>query len=314
MNPAATADEHSHPPLISVCMPVYNTERYIAEAVESILAQTYRDFEFIIVDDGSSDRSLAILKRYAAQDARIRLSSRPNAGYVVRLNEMLGEARGELIARMDSDDIAMPERFARQLDFLNAHPEVVVVGCRTLAIDNDGDPLAEFCTIQDHEELDRMHLEGRHGGLISHPGAMIRSDAIRTVGGYRAQYWPSEDMDLWLRLAEIGRLANLPDMLLKYRQHLESTSFAKYDAQRKQTQAVAIDAHRRRGLPLPADWEPSMNNDRTADLQEHLRKWAWWALGAGNLRTARKYALRSLRSNPLSLQNWKLVACSLRGY
>lgn len=86
------------PPLISVCMPVYNTEPYIAEAVESILAQTYRNFEFIIIDDGSTDRSLAILERDAAQDTRIRLSSRPNAGYLVRLNEMLDEARGDLIA------------------------------------------------------------------------------------------------------------------------------------------------------------------------------------------------------------------------
>ena len=161
MNLAATADEHSRPPLISVCMPVYNAERYIAEAVESILAQTYRDFEFIIIDDGSTDRSLAILERYAAQDVRIWLSSRPNAGLVVRLNEMAAEARSDVIAQMHADDIAMPERFARQFDFLNAHPEVVVVGCRTLAIDSDGDPLAEFCTIQDHEEIDLAHIEVR---------------------------------------------------------------------------------------------------------------------------------------------------------
>jgi glycosyltransferase involved in cell wall biosynthesis len=313
MNPAATANEHSHAPLISVCMPVYNAERYLAEAVESILAQTYRDFEFIIIDDGSTDRSLAILERYAAQDARIRLSSRPNAGLVVRLNEMVAEARSDIIAQMHADDIAMPDRLARQLDFLNAHPEVVVVGCRILTIDCDGDPIAEFCTVQTHEEIDRPHL-GAGGGVICHPSATIRADAIRAVGGYRAEYWPAEDMDLWLRLAEIGRLANLPEMLLKYRQHLESTSSAKYAALREQTQAGAIDAHRRRGLPLPSDWEPLKKNDHPTDSQVHLQKWAWWALGAGNLRTARKYAVRSLRSNPLSLHNWKLVACSLRGY
>jgi glycosyltransferase involved in cell wall biosynthesis len=314
MNLASTANEHSHPPQISVCMPVYNAKRYLAEAVESILAQTYRDFEFLIIDDGSTDQSLAILERYAAQDARIRLSSRPNAGYVVRLNEMVNAARGELIARMDADDIAMPERFARQLDFLNAHPEVVVVGCRTLAIDSDGDPIAEFCTIQNHEEIDRMHLEARHGGVMSHPAAMIRASAIRTIGGYRAEYWPVEDMDLWLRLAEVGRLVNLPVRLLKYRQHLESTCYTKHSVQNERSQAAAIDAHRRRGLPLPSDWEPLKKNDHPTDSLVHLQKWAWWALGAGNLRTARKYAVRSLRSNPLSWHNWKLVACSLRGY
>jgi glycosyltransferase involved in cell wall biosynthesis len=314
MNLASTANEHSHPPQISVCMPVYNAERYLAEAVESILAQTYRDFEFIVIDDGSTDRSLAILERYAAQDARIRLSSRPNAGLVVRLNEMVNAARGELIARMDADDIAMPERFARQFDFLNAHPEVVVVSCRTLAIDSDGDPIAEFCTIQNHEEIDRMHLEARHGGVMSHPAAMIRASAIRTVGGYRAEYWPVEDMDLWLRLAEVGRLANLPERLLEYRQHLDSICYTKHSVQNERSQAAAIDAYRRRGLTLPSNWEPLKKNDHPTDSLVHLQKWAWWALRAGNLRTARKYAARSLRSNPLSLHNWKLVACSLRGH
>jgi glycosyltransferase involved in cell wall biosynthesis len=299
-------------PYISVLMPVYNAERYIAEAVESILAQTYRNFEFIIIDDGSTDRSLAILERYAAEDTRIRLSSRLNAGYLVRLNEMVDEARGNLIARMDADDIAMPERFARQIAFLDVHPEVVAVGSRTLAIDSDGDPLAEFCKIQDHEEIDRAHLEA-HGGFICHPAAMIRAGAIRTVGGYHPQTWPTEDLDLWLRLAEIGRLANLPEMLLKYRQHLESTGYAHQAVQQKQCRAVVMDACRRRGLSPPSGWGPVEIN-HVLDPQEHLRKWAWWALAAGNLRTARKYALRSLQISPLSWHTWKLIVCSLRGY
>jgi glycosyltransferase involved in cell wall biosynthesis len=301
------------PPLVSTCMPVYNAEPYIAEAVESILAQTYRNFEFIIINDGSTDRSLAILERYAAHDTRIRLWSRPNAGYLVRLNEMLDEARGDFIARMDADDVAMPERLSRQIDFLNSHPEVIAVGSRILAIDGDGDPIAEFCTAQDHEEIDRAHLEVR-GGYINHPAAMIRTGAIRSVGGYRSAYYPGEDVDLWLRLAEIGRLANLPETLLKYRQHLESIGYARQAIQHERWRAAAVDAHHRRGLPLPTDWQSLTNNDSTTDTQAHLRKWAWWALGAGNLRTARKYALRSLRRSPLSWHNWKLVACSLRGY
>ena len=309
---ASTLTLMTDPPLISVCMPVYNTEPYIAEAVESILAQTYPNFEFLIVDDGSTDRSLAILEHYAAQDTRIRLSSRPNAGYLVRLNEMLAEARGDLIARMDADDVAMPERFIRQVEFLDAHPEVVAVGSRVLAIDSDGDPIAEFCTTQDHEGIDRAHLDVR-GGFISHPVAMIRAGIIREIGGYRADYWPGEDVDLWLRLAEIGRLANLPERLLKYRRHLESIGHTRQARQNERCQSAAIVAYRRRGLPLPS-WEALEKNDRTTDRQVHLRRWAWWALGAGNLRTARKYALKSLRSSPLSWHNWKLVACSLRGY
>ena len=110
-------------PLISVCMPVYNAKRYVEEAVESILGQTFRDFEFLIIDDGSTDRSLPILERYAAQDARIRLSSRPNAGHTVRLNEMLHQARGDLIARMDADDVAFPSGLPGKLSFSVAIPK-----------------------------------------------------------------------------------------------------------------------------------------------------------------------------------------------
>ena len=103
-------------------MPVFNAERYLGEAIESILGQTFRDFEFLIVNDGSTDRSLAILERYAAQDVRIRLSSRPNAGYVVRLNEMLHQARGDLIARLDADDVALPSGLPGRLSFSAATP------------------------------------------------------------------------------------------------------------------------------------------------------------------------------------------------
>jgi glycosyltransferase involved in cell wall biosynthesis len=122
-------------PAISVLMPVYNTERYVAEAVESILAQTFRNFEFLIIDDGSTDRSLSILKRYAERDPRIYLVSRPNTGYVIALNEMLAMARGEFIARIDADDIALPERFEVQVAYLREHPEVVCLGSKVQFID-----------------------------------------------------------------------------------------------------------------------------------------------------------------------------------
>src|SRR5262245_3590276 len=105
-------------PLISVIMPVYNAERYVADAVESILGQTFQDFEFLIFDDGSQDGSLAILGKYASQDARIRLFAKPHSGYVAWLSEGIRLARGEFIARMDADDISLPQRLARQSAFL----------------------------------------------------------------------------------------------------------------------------------------------------------------------------------------------------
>ena len=148
-------------PLISVCMAVYNAERYVAEAVESILNQTFGDFEFLILDDGSTDGSLDILRRYAERDPRIRLTSRPNQGLVASLNELVDQARGEFIARMDADDVSLPERFQREVDYLRDHPECVLVGSRVRLIDPDGDPLCDWCTMQEHEAIDAFYLRGQ---------------------------------------------------------------------------------------------------------------------------------------------------------
>src|SRR5512135_2066099 len=141
-------------PAVSVMMPVYNAQRYVAEAIESILAQTFTDFEFLIIDDGSTDGSLPILERYARRHDRIRLISRANTGYLVALNEMLGIARGEFIARMDADDIALPERFERQLCYLADHPGCVMVGSRVIIIGPDGSPLTIMGEALTHEEID----------------------------------------------------------------------------------------------------------------------------------------------------------------
>jgi glycosyltransferase involved in cell wall biosynthesis len=127
-------------PLISVCMPVYNAERYVSEAIESVLSQTFKDFEFLILDDGSTDGSLAILKGHAERDPRIRLTSRPNKGLAPTLNELMDQARGEFVARMDADDVSLPERLERQADYLRKHPDCVIVGCHALVMDSDGDP------------------------------------------------------------------------------------------------------------------------------------------------------------------------------
>src|SRR3954452_3787995 len=131
-------------PKVSVAMPVYNSERYLAKAVESILAQTFTDFEFLIVDDGSTDASRAILENYAARDQRIKLVSRPNTGYLIALNEMLERSLGYYVARMDADDVALPQRFERQVKYLDDHPECVLLGSRVTIIDPDGDPLKEM--------------------------------------------------------------------------------------------------------------------------------------------------------------------------
>ena len=196
-------------PAVSVVMPVYNAQRYLAEAVDSILAQTWRDFEFVIVDDGSTDRSPKLLERYAVRDSRIKLIRRPNTGIVGALNDGLAAASGELVARMDADDVALPERFEKQVAYLAEHPEVVALGSRVTGVDPYGCVLFHSEHKLAHEEIDAGLLRGV-GWAIVHPAAMLRREAVAKVGGYRKEFQWVEDLDLFLRLGEAGRLANLP--------------------------------------------------------------------------------------------------------
>jgi glycosyltransferase involved in cell wall biosynthesis len=296
-------------PTISVLMPVYNAERYVAQAVESILDQTFRDFEFLIVDDGSTDGSLEILKRFAAQDDRIRLISRPNTGYVVALNQMLALARGEFIARMDADDISAPNRFQIQLDYLNSHNEILVLGSAMRWIDPDGDLLRDHTPPSDHESIDQAHLK-RLEAVICHPTTMIRRIAFEKVGYYNPDFFGAEDLDLWLRIAEIGILENLPDVLLSYRFHPQKVGIQHRGKQLNAADTAIRDACKRRGI------EPEIDTPVRGELStlEQHRTWAWWALNSGNMSTARKYAIRLLAKDPTNLGLWKLFFRAIRGY
>ncbi|HVE16061.1 MAG TPA: glycosyltransferase, partial [Chthoniobacterales bacterium] len=196
-------------PTVSVLMPVHNADRYVAQAVDSILGQSWDDWELLIIDDGSTDRSRTILERYATGDHRIRLTSRTNTGYTVALNELLTQASGEFVARMDADDVALPNRLARQIEYLRANPAVVCVGTAVHFIDDAGRFLRDGHPGLENEEIQQRILAG--DCVLNHPSVMMRRHALESVGGYRPEFEPAEDLDLWLRLAEIGRLANLAD-------------------------------------------------------------------------------------------------------
>ncbi|HRK34140.1 MAG TPA: glycosyltransferase [Candidatus Hydrogenedentes bacterium] len=298
-------------PAISVITPVYNNASYLPEALDSILGQTFSDFEFILVNDGSTDNSLEVLETYARRDPRIRISSRENRGYISALNEGLAMARSEFIARMDADDVALPGRFEKQMNYMNAHPECVVVGGRVLLIDSDGMPLREMCTETEHEEIDAAHLAGR-GGTIVHPAMLARRAAIDAIGQYSNAYPWAEDLDFFLRLAEVGKVANVPDIILRYRQHLSSIGYSKSELQQKSTVAVVRDTLVRRGLPVPP--ELGKTPITTVTIAQSHRKWAWWALSAGNVSSARKHAMRAWRMEPLSPESWRTVYCAIRGH
>lgn len=299
------------PPSISVVMPVFNAGRYLRQALDSVLGQTLRDFELLAVCGPSSDDSAALLVQYAGRDPRVRVVEQTGAGIVGALNCGLALARGEFVARMDADDVALPERFQAQIAFLQHEPACVAVGSQALQIDPQGDAIGPMRVPLTHEEIDRRNLAGIGGG-IPHPTAMIRRRVIEAIGGYSPAYHAAEDLDFFLRLAEVGRLANLPDTLLLYRLHLHSASVAR----RRETLAAArlavAAACRRRGIadaggPLPPGAQAC---PRQFDVQ---RAWAWSAVEAGHPATARKYALRVLCRNFWFHESWRLAEAAFVG-
>jgi glycosyltransferase involved in cell wall biosynthesis len=296
-------------PMISVLMPVYNAKRYVAEAVDSILGQTFRDFEFLIVDDGSTDGSLAILKRYAAHDARIRLWSGPNAGYVPRLNEMLALARGELIARMDADDVSFPDRFVRQVEFLRDHPDVDVVGGSQECIDSRGFLMTVFRPPQGHDEIQECALTG--AGPISHPTVMMRRRAVLAVGGYREELMPAEDFDLWLRMGERGLLANLPDVIIRYRMHDLSVSASLQHCQLGHMQAAVDSACDRRGIARRDLKIPPWRPVNRASAHQWILGYGWQAFHRGDRGSAIHFGVGAVRLMPHRRTGWTLLACAL---
>lgn len=300
-------------PTASVVIPVYNTAQYLERAVDSVLNQTFSDIELLLLDDGSTDGSSEILDRYQALDSRCRVFHNPNRGVIVTRNEGNSLARADIIILMDSDDICMPERFEKQLGYLAAHPECVAVGSRMLLIDQDDMPIMYMGDKLTHEEIDSTNISGEAASFYQ-PTVAVRKAAVDKVGGYRPEYRRAEDFDLFLRLAEVGRLTNLPDVLLKYRQHLSSIGYRHGNEQADTAIRSIKDACRRRGIPYR---EPSAGDQSEVDRSDAAsayRKWAWWALGAGFLPTARKYAGKALKAAPFSPDTWRLCACVLRGH
>lgn len=298
-------------PTVSVVMTVYNTVAYVAQAVESVLAQTFGDFEFIVIDDGSTDRSADVLRDFAERDRRVRLTSRPNTGIVRAANEGIAQARGRYLARMDSDDVCLPRRFEEQVRYLDGHPECVLVGSRVTVVDPYGSPVFDSGQKLSHEEIDAELLTSGGGWAIVQPSAMMRTEAVRRVGGYRGRHNVSEDQDLFLRLAEVGRVANLPEPLLLYRRHYKSVVHTQWRQREEVKERIVREAYERRGLPMPAgwrfdDWEPT-------PPAEQLRAWGWAALKRGNVSVARKHAAAAVRAAPASGEAWRLMFCALRG-
>lgn len=216
-------------PLVSVVMSVFNTEKYAGEAIESILNQTYSYFEFIIVDDGSTDASLRIIKKYADEDKRIRIYiNDKNIGLAKSLNKGIDISRGEYIARMDADDVSMPDRFGKQVAYLMDHPEICILGGQIKFIGSSNDDF--------HYAIEKELLRWQlllNIPIIAHPTVMMKRQPIIAAGKYSESYLHAEDRALWnnLYIQHEFPAANLPDIVLHYRIHGNNVSAKNIDLQ-----------------------------------------------------------------------------------
>ena len=297
-------------PVISVLLPVYNAQQYLAEAVQSVLDQTFGDFELLALDDGSTDGSLALLRDFAARDFRVRVLTRENRGLVATLNEMIGLARGRYLARMDADDICLPRRFEQQAAFLDANPDHVVVGGWLEWMNQDGQTIGTIKGPATHEEIDTAHLRGHTS--VCHPAAMLRNLGADNPDWYDERFIDAEDLDLWLRLAECGKLANITEVVLRYRIHEQSISEAKGHEQRETMRRACEAAWARRGIAgqfeSAGHWRPGRDN---ASRHQFALQYGWTAWGQGHRETWWTYSRQALRLAPFSGASWKLLILGL---
>jgi glycosyltransferase involved in cell wall biosynthesis len=264
-------------PLISMVMSVYNGAKYLRESVESVLSQEGIDFEFIIVDDGSTDDSGDILAEYAARDDRIRVIEQQNSGLTRALIRGCKEAKGKYIARQDAADISLAGRLRKQLDYLKNHKQVNLVSCWTVFVGPGGEELYRVQRRDNPEEATRRLCipDVRKIQAISHHGsAMFRKADYVHAGGYRKEFYFAQDLDLWLRFSDFGLIGCVPEILYKARFSAADIS-ARYHDKQREIASIIIELATVRSQggdesellenaakigPVLADWSPRSNS------------------------------------------------------
>lgn len=294
-----------HPqPEVSVVIPVWNGAAYLDAAIQSVADQSFSSIEIIIVDDGSDDGSLDIANACAARDARIRVIALAHNGIAHALNAGVNASRGRFIARMDADDVARSDRLRKQVDFLEANPNCVLVGSAVEVIDERGAPVGAVRFDGEHDAIVDSLLNGR--SVIAHPTVLARREALLAAGGYDGSLFPSEDYALWLRMSEQGELRNLEEPLLRYRRHEEAVSIREYSAQLTMTAAIVMRARQARGLRSIHLRRPRRNDVRARYHFDCARL----ALAGGRNVVALRHATASIACDPRWLEAYMaLAAC-----
>jgi glycosyltransferase involved in cell wall biosynthesis len=294
-------------PRVSVVLPVWNGDAFLAQAMESMCRQTLPSFELIVVDDGSTDRSAVIADDLARVDDRVRVLRRSHEGLSAALNAGIEAARSDLVARMDADDVSAPERLRKQVAFLDAHPACVAVGGWIDVVDAAGRRIGRKTFATSHDEICAALLDGR--SPLAHPTVVARRDALRDSGGYDARRYPSEDLDLWFRLGERGELANLGEVLLQHRRHKAAMGVYERDKMKAMSLSICNEVRARHGLPA---WRPApILEGSNVDARYHF-ECARTALLAGPRLAAVRHATATIAAEPRRLYGYlALWACAV---
>lgn len=290
-------------PTLSVVMAVHNSAAYLRETLTSVRWQSLTDWECICVDDGSTDETPSILQDFANQDSRFRIFRQKKSGIVPALTLGDGQARSDIIARMDSDDVMLPSRLETQYSYLNAHPECVGVGANVQLIDPTGSPIEVSNYALNHTDIEHRLLNSL-GGTLAHPTLMMRRQAAIDAGGHRPEFPWSHDTDLLMRLAQLGKLANLPDILLLYRQHPKNSCTTKKVEIRAELRNLLREQHEVRGMIMPKKLDQSLAKPKKQSSM--IGKWARRAARNGYYQTAWNLWREQVRQSPVSFETMRI--------
>ena len=259
-------------PTITVLMSCYNATRWLAESIESVLNQTFTEFEFIIVDDGSVDNTLDVLRVFSARDPRIVVVEKQNTGLTDSLNVGLQRARGEWIARLDADDICEPTRLERQIGRARTDSKLVFIGTGLTVIDENGHGSKCHRYPSHHIGLLKNLISGRK--FPPHSSAFYKKAISQSIGGYRTKFKRSQDCDLWLRLSEVGELACLSEPLVRIRKHSEQISHSEGGSRQIVDSRLAMVSYwlRRYQMSDPVDAGKSDYEKFSAWIQSRMKE------------------------------------------
>ena len=304
--------QRAEQPAVSVIVPVYNAAKYLPAALDSIIAQTFQDFEIVAVNDGSTDDSGRILEEYASRDGRIRVEYQRNSGSGAARNKAILLARGNYVAMHDADDFSLPARLEKQAAFLDTHADVCAVYCRAVITDENLKGGQTILSQEDDATLRKVLPKGN----VLQPDFMIRRDALAAVGGFREAFPCSPDYDITLRILEVGKIFCIPEPLYIYRTHGEQISSVKKSRQDEYGTLAKVFALERRITGRDSYDELASSRDLGHFVDGYWLRYKFNVFVAErkmrrlDIADARPYLVSALKQKSLPLKALALLAAS----